>query len=161
MADRQPTKRCPRCHSQTLVPLCGGGVECLSCDYQEGEDLSLYAEMMAAVPGAPLTGGERHDEEMSRVWGSRRNHQKQLADDLRLAEEAALRHGVYLEDIEVNMLAWKRIPLATRAAMQSVIQDLTINGLGVHRIARVLHKSTRTVSMSAGRARGLVIRKRG
>ena len=136
---------CPRCHTQALIPSCGGAF-CLTCGYEEEDKLSLYAEVMAAVPGAPMPAtSERHGVEMRR------------ASDITLAEEAAARHGVSLEDLQVKM-HWKTTHLSTRVALQSVIADLTICGLGILRIAEVLDKSARTISKSPGLGRGRAMR---
>lgn len=135
---------CPRCSAQCLVSI-PGGWHCLACGHEEVEDsLSLYAELMAAIPGAPLPidKATRHDDEMR--WAS----------DVALAEEAARRHGVSLEELRVNMLRWRSMPGKTRYALQSAIADLTIANLGIHRIAKVLNKSCRTITKSPGLARG-------
>ena len=61
---------CPRCNDGGLVRI-PGGVHCILCGYERAEDsLSLYAEVMAAVPGAPLGPIDRptrHDDEMRRA----------------------------------------------------------------------------------------------
>lgn len=146
---------CPKGHG--LLINTGNGRYCLACGYtEESDDLSLYAEIMAAVPGGPL---ERYEKEMSRTYGARRNHQEQQTNDLRLAQEAAARHGVSLEDLRVNMRGWKRIHPKVRFALHAVICDLTISGLGILRIAKTLRKSNRTIEMSPGLARGRARRK--
>ena len=133
---------CPRGHG--LLVSTGNGRYCLSCGYtEETDDLSLYQDLMAAVPGAPLRAtAMSHDEETRR------------ASDVALAEEAARRHGVSLDDLRQNMLRWRSIPGKTRFALQSAICDLTVSGLGIHRIGRVLNKSYRTITKSPGLARG-------
>ena len=51
---------CPRCHG-LLVRAADDGVFCLSCGFTtETDNLDLYAEVMATLPGGP-TRAERHD----------------------------------------------------------------------------------------------------
>jgi len=141
---------CPRCHTHALVPRCGGGAECLICDYETGDALRLYEEILAAVPGAPMmTRVESYEHEIYR-----RDHRERRAHDQQLAEEAAARHGVTLEQLRVKMLGWKAMQSSTRFALQSVIADLTISGLGINRIASVLHKHASTICRNPGLARG-------
>lgn len=152
---------CPRCGTQALVSCCGGGVECLTCGYGEEDNLSLYAEVMASVPGAPMGAGwapprTRVDRYEDAIY--RRDVRERQAHDLQLAEGAAARHGVSLEDMWGNM-RWKA-PSA-RWAFQSMIADLTICGLEIQRIANVLHKSNRTILKSSGLARGRARRNHG
>ena len=134
---------CPRCRTQALVPRCGGGAECLTCDYETGDDLDVYTETMTAVPGAPLPArSERHGVEVRR------------ARDITLAEEAAKRHGVSLRDVWADMRYSKSISGSIRFALPAIIADLTVAGLGSHRIALVLRRSTTTIKESPGLARG-------
>lgn len=139
---------CPRCHGP-LIAEADGSTFCF-CGYRdEGEsDLSLYAEVMAAVPGGPL---ERYEEAMVKA---KRTYQERKAGDLRLAEEAATRHGVSLEDLQKPMRGWRKMHPSVRFALQSVISDLTVGGLGIQRIATALNRHNRTITRSPGLARG-------
>jgi len=121
----------------------------LACDYAERDELSVYAELMANAPGLPSpTKVERHVEAIRHV------------SDLVLAEQAAARHGVALSQLQVNLQNWRAIHPSVRTALHSVIADLTVDGLGIHRVAKVLKKSNRTIQLSAGRAKGLAQRGR-
>ena len=150
MKERQS---CPRCHSN-LVRAADGSAFCLACGFStETDNLSLYAEVMAAVPSGPL---ERYEEAMSK---SKKAFKERQASDVFLAEEAAARHGVSLEDLQKPMRGWRKMHPTVRFALQSVISDLTVSGLGIHRIANVLHRHNRTITQSPGLARGRARRK--
>lgn len=137
---------CPRCHNQTLISNCGGKF-CLACGYEEGGDISPYAEVMSSAPGVPLpTRSERRGVEVRR------------ARDIALAEEAAKRYGVSLRDLRIDMRYSKSVPGPTRSALQNIIADLAAAGLGSHRIALVLGRSTTTIKESPGLARGRAMR---
>ena len=139
---------CPRGH-QALVPT-PGGCYCLSCGYtEEADDLSLYAGVMANMPGIPLPSRvERHEDEMRRV------------KDIALAEEMAVRHGASLEQLQQRMYGWRQVDPKARRALQAVIEDLTVEGLGLLRISNVLHRHPRTIGQTVGLARGRARRKR-
>lgn len=133
---------CPRCHDSALVPTCNG-VLCLLCGYEEGDELSPYAELIAAAPGAPI--------EMKMP---KRDYWEKKAHDLRLGEEAATRHGVSLEDLQKPLRGWRNTPPKLHIAFHAVIDDLASAKLSTTRIARVLCRRNRTILDSPGLVRG-------
>ena len=148
---------CPRGHG-LLARTCDNGRFCLSCGYEEGsDDLSLYAEVMAAMPEP--TRAERHEQAVARANGGRNGVQRRQAQDLQRAKNAAARYGVSLEDIQKPMRNWKRVAPKVRLAYHSVIADLTFDGLGNCRIAKVLNRHPRTIQLSPGQVRGRARRK--
>jgi len=147
---------CPRCHGH-LIAEPDGGAFCFCGHREEGKGLDFYAELMATAPEP--TRAERHEQAVAKANGGRSGIQRRQAQDLQRAKNAAARYGVSLEDLQKPMRNWKRVAPKVRVAYHSVIADLTFEGLGNCRIAKVLCRHPRTIQLSPGQVRGRARRK--
>lgn len=142
---------CPRCHSQALVPLCGGGRGCLACGYEEVEEsLELCAELMVTAPGMPLsTRAERHDApKKGRQNAMALRWQGIRIKDLALAAAAARDLGVTLAELRDGGKERQISDLRHR-----VIEELRMLGLGPKRIGYVLDRNEKAIRQSLARSR--------